>query len=353
MKPTRLCLKTSLLLASLPSALVHADGATSHDMVDVATETLMRAASSLQQVQSPAQRAPRQFLLESSTASDPNSLYVQYGANDLSRDASAVVDEFTQRSEVAFTGGEYRLSPQWTGGLRYGRTEQTLQFENSHDELKHEGNAASLYAQWFKNGFTATGLLGYAKGRLQVDRQLNNISDNNSGNESNIASGKADTRQRYASIAGQYAFRKGGWIYGPFSRYDASESTIGEYTETSEGLETNRDSQDINTRIFSMGVHAAYVFNSSAGTLTPFVSLMTRRELAQHHETIVKVQDSSATSMVMQAPLDDRWEELSLGMTLALQKQLLITTSLERSLDLDQQRDETLFVRADWILQGI
>lgn len=312
----------------------------------LAIDTLLRHGTALQQAQSPLADMQRHTLIASDSESDPDALYVQYGEEDAAQVTGLPERGYGLRSELAISGGDYRLTPRWTAGARIGRLEQTLCFDGNDDTLDHSANLLSLYAEWFKNGFTASTLLGYAQGELESVRTLSEGGD--------TTQNEVDTRQQMQSVAGRYAFQNGGWQYGPFSRLDFSRSDIDGYTDIESDSTISWRSRRANSRVFSMGVHGAYVFDANNATLTPYFTLATRKELQRTRSNLDGV-SSSVTSVseisLKPARLDERWHELSCGFSMALDKRLLLTSRFEKALDLHQQDQDAVFLRADWIFQ--
>lgn len=307
-------------------------------------DTLLRHGAALQLAQSPLADMQRDSLIASDSESDPDALYVQYGEEDATQVDGLPERGYALRSELAISGGDYRLNPHWSAGARIGRLEQTLRFDGNDDTLDHSANLLSLYAEWFKNGFTASTLLGYAQGELESVRTLNEDRD--------TTQSEVDTRQQMLGIAGRYAFQNGGWQYGPFSRLDFSRSDIDSYTEQDSNITWH--SRQANSRVFSMGVHGAYVFDANNATLTPYFTLATRKELQATRSNLDGISSSETTISeisVKPASLDERWHELSCGFSMALDKRLLLTSRFEKAFDLHQQDQDAVFLRADWIFQ--
>lgn len=335
------------LSASTPSLAVVREAEQAFAPLD----TLLNQAALMQQ--GPLARGHRQLPIPQDTPADPDALYVQYTASDLDQLDTTNARAYTARNQLFVSGGEYQLSPQWTAGARLGHIEQTLSFSDNDDalnadELKHEANLANLYAQWFKNGFSAGALLGYADGEVESLRTpIEGMAR---------IQATTDTEQTLASVWGRYAFQKDSWVYGPFSRWDISRNSSEDIIEQGNNYTALISGRETNSSIFSMGVHGAYVFGVSNGQITPFFTLATRKQLREKRESVVSdtqinIMDTTVgffgTQDVM--PQDERWHELTCGLMIHLDKRLLVTAEAEKTLDLHQQDQEALLIRADWI----
>lgn len=345
------------LCASTPSLAAVRDAEHTFAPLD----TLLNQAATLQQ--GPLARAHRQTPIAQDTPADPDSLYVHYAASDLDQLATPDDRSYDARNQLFVSGGEYRLSPQWTAGARLGHIDQTLSFSDSddalnayahnadvlkNDELRHEANLVNLYAQWFKNGFSTGALIGYADGEVESLRTpiegLERIQ------------ATTDTQQTLASVWGRYAFQKDGWVYGPFSRWDISRSNIDDIIERGNNYTARISGRETNSSIFSMGVHGAYIFGVSNGQVTPYFTLATRKQLREKRESItsdiqINIMDTTVGFFGTQdvLPQDERWHELTCGLTIQLDKRLLVTAEAEKTLDLYQLDQQALLIRADWI----
>lgn len=326
----------------------NADADTFYSATDsaIVADHLLRDAALQQQTHTPLVRMPRYSGGGRDAVADPDAIYVQYDKGDLEHTGVASEADIEIRQPLLLTGGEYQVSPQWLIGANVGRLEQTLQFADSNDCIDTKADLASFYAQWGKNGFTATGLAGYQQGELESARALAG-----GGN----AQGEADTRQHVFSLAGRYAFEDGGWRYGPFSRMDLSRGDIDAHSIIAEGTRTDWQHRMGETRVFTMGVHGTYLFDANAGTLAPYFTLATRKEFHSKRDPLNGVEwlgDTSTGVTVSASPQDERWHEATVGLRIALAKQLLINGEFAQALDLQHEDRQSLSIRADWIFQG-
>lgn len=267
-------------------------------------------------------------------------LFAQYGMSDFEQEPNQAEPAQELRSRFSTLGGEKRLSEQWVAGARYGRLEQSLQLDSG--DTTHDADSVGVYSRWLKNGFTATATLDYGRGELESSRAL----------DSGSAFAETDTQEWLLGLAGRYAFRKEGWCYGPFSRLEVSRGSIDAYTEYAGADVTRLEARDADSRILTMGVHASYLFTSSAGVISPYAILSTRKEFETRRSPLESTYLSAASSSfssLSATPYDSRWHEVGAGISLAIDNAFLISAEFEKSLDLYQQDQESLHLKADWI----
>lgn len=335
-----LCTSGLVSQAHADTLYAAATAALSHDQ-------LLHDAALQQQSHTPLVRMPRHHGGGREAIADPDAIYIQYDQGDSKYAGVSGEADAELRHPLVLTGGEYQVSSQWLVGANLGRLEQTLQFADSDDQIDTRTDLATVYTQWGKNGFTATTLAGYQQGELESSRTLS---------DGGTALGEADTHQQLFSLAGRYSFHDDGWRYGPFSRLDLSRGDIDAHTETAANTRIEWQNRTSESRIFSMGVHGTYLFDVGSGSLAPYFTLATRKELHYKRDTLNGLEFTGDTSVaVMQeaSPRDERWHEATIGLRLALQKQLLINAEFAQALDLQHQDLQSLSMRADWIFQGL
>lgn len=337
---TVLCVTGMMPIAQADTYYAAATSALSQDH-------LLHDAALQQQSHTPLVRMPRHHASGRDAISDPDAIYVQYDQGDSEHAGVAGEADVELRHPLLLTGGEYQVSPQWLVGANLGRLEQTLQFADSEDQIDTRTDLATLYTQWGRNGFTTTALAGYQQGEIETSRALL---------DGGTALGEADTHQQLFSLAGRYSFHEDGWRYGPFSRLDLSRGDIDAHTEANDNTRIEWQNRTSESRIFSMGVHGTYLFDVGSGSLAPYFTLATRKEFHPKRDTLDGTQyigDTSVAVMAEASPRDERWHEATIGLRLALEKQLLINAEFAQALDLQHQDLQTLSMRADWIFQGL
>lgn len=278
---------------------------------------------------------------------DPDAIYVQYDQGDSEHAGVAGEADIALRNPLMLTGGEYQVSPQWLLGANLGQLDQSLTFADSDDSIQTRLDLATVYARWGKNGFTATTLAGYQQGELESTRTIEN---------GRPAQSETDIRQRLFSLGGRYSFEEAGWRYGPFSRLDLSEGNIKAHEEITNDALTAWQTRRHESRIFSMGVHGTYLVHAGAGSIAPYFTLATRKELHNKRDMLSgrSINGDVVTELSIDAAeRDERWHEATLGLRLALEDQLLINAEFAQALDLHHQDLQSLSVRADWIFKGL
>ncbi|CBL46365.1 Hypothetical protein HDN1F_27820 [gamma proteobacterium HdN1] len=328
-------------------------------------DTLLRSGMQLQQTVFPAGAEVRQFLHNSRNTPDRLSIYTQYIDHHLDQNHHGETPRYQQQESINFVGVEYQHNAAWRSGLRYTHLDQALDFQGSSNRLRHASNSAALYTQWYKNGFTATVLAGSGQGRLHLERsRLDGLNSTTPPSASPPIIAKVDTQQHFFTLEGRQVFRDGAWFYGPISRFNFSDATISSYDEASRdnGNEGNTESllhynaRETRSRTLSMGVHAAYLvtenaFNNAGTTLTPFITYLAYKEFSETRPPLRATENTYGTNTTLQQRLpsvDERWQEISGGLTLQIKHQLTLTGSFSRSLHLRQQHEKTAAIRLEW-----
>lgn len=328
---------------------VNAGAATVYSAQDnaLSQDHLLQDAAIQQQSHTPLVRMPRHDASGRNAVADPDAIYVQYDQGDSEHAGVAGEADIASRNPLMLTGGEYQVSSQWLLGANLGQLEQSLTFADSDDSIDTRLDLATVYARWGKNGFTATTLAGYQQGELESTRANGN---------GHVAQSEADVHQRLFSLGGRYSFEDGGWRYGPFSRLDISEGTIKGYEEVANDALTAWQTHRNKSRIFSMGVHGTFLVHADAGTIAPYFTLTTRKELHNKRDTLNGrsiIEDVITDLSIDPAERDERWHEATLGLRFTVEDQLLLNAEFAQALDLHHQDLRSLSVRADWIFKGL
>lgn len=225
-------------------------------------------------------------------------------------------------------GLDYYLNPYLLVGAAYGNSDTRLQYRQASNQTDNRTDHYLLYGSWYRDNFAVDAVLGMASGTFDTRRTI----------LGSTALGSTDSNQYYVSLAGSYDFSTGSAAYGPHASLEWLDGEIDAFEESDGGgWEAAFDRQDVQSRIMTMGVHGSYAMSTAWGVLLPHARAEWRTELEDERDLIAGrfVQDPASTFTLAADAPDNRWYQLSAGLSAQFAHGLAAFLDYEEVLEYD------------------
>ncbi len=259
-------------------------------------------------------------------------------------DGSNLERRYDNSGNSITAGVDYRFNRGLIGGIAYGVSQSSLEFEGNNDAVDSDMSNILLYATWFKNTFSVDVVIGTIKGDIKTSREITLTNT--------IAIGNADTKQDLWSIAGSYEFSNGALTYGPYSRYDQVKGHIDAYHETNGGgLEVGFEKQKIRSQVLTIGGHLSYVYNTSWVVAIPYSRVEWKREYEDRGSTVnghfVSTTNNEEFEINVDG-LDARWFQAAIGISFTFPHGFSTYVDYDHMLEYNRTRQKSFSYGGRW-----
>ena len=185
---------------------------------------------------------------------------LNYGSQDSTANQSGY--DFNTRGITA--GVDYQVTENVALGaaISYGRNNTDLQ--NNLGEVRIDDYSGSLYTNVSLDNLYVDGILSFGNSNLDISRKI--------PFDNRTATASTNAEHLSARVSGGYNFTSGAFSAGPTAAVRYDRVNVDGYTEQNAGsLNLVVRDQAAESLVLSVGAQAAYTFNTSFGSVTPFV----------------------------------------------------------------------------------
>ena len=272
--------------------------------------------------------------------------FINGSLTDGKRDGTGFERGYDNDANSVTLGADYRFSKDLIGGIAYGISQSSLDFDGNNDGMDNDMTNIIIYGTWYKDAFNVDVLLGQSTGDIETSRLIS------VGTLTATAEGDADTQQTFFSIAGGYNFSNGALSYGPYANYDYVTGEIDSYEETNGGgLEVGFDDQGIDSQILTMGGRVSYALSMDWGVIVPHARAEWKKELDNSRDIIsgkfVSTPGQEAFSIEAD-DFDDNWFHAGVGVSATFRHGLSAYIDYDSIFGLDETELTTLSYGGRW-----
>jgi len=273
--------------------------------------------------------------------------FINGSLTDGKRDSTDLERGYDNDANTVTLGADYRFSRDLIGGVAYGISQSSLEFDGNTDGMDNDMTNIMVYGTWYKDAFNVDVLVGQSTGEIENTRVIT------VGSTSNTTEGNTDTEQSFLSIASGYNFSSGPLSYGPYASYDYVTGEIDAYEEsaTALGLEVGFDDQDIDSQVLTMGGRVSYALSTDWGVIVPHARAEWKKEFDESRDIISGQFVSTAgqeTFSIEADDFDDSWFHAGVGVSATFRHGLSAYIDYDSIIGYDDTELSTLSYGGRW-----
>lgn len=198
------------------------------------------------------------------------------------------------RTDGVTIGADKLLLPNLTLGAALGYAFDKTTLVNDDSNIKSQGISLALYGSYFPvEHVFIDGLIGYGALKVDSHRYVSALGQ--------YADSTRRGDQFFASVSSGYEWRKNGWMFSPYGRFDASYNRLDETTESGVGnFAIHYDAQDSTQAKASVGLKVQGTHQTNYGILMPRMKLEYQNRLTSSGTATVQYADQLGTSYQIQ-----------------------------------------------------
>ena len=270
--------------------------------------------------------------------------FINGSLTDGKRDSTDLERGYDNDANTVTLGADYRLTRNLIGGIAYGISQSSLDFDGNNDGMDNDMSNIMVYGTWYKDAFNIDVLVGQSTGEIETTRVISIVSS--------TAVGETDSQQTFFSIASGYNFNNGALSYGPYAHYDYVTGEIDSYVETNGGgLEVGFNDQDIDSQVFTMGGQVSYALSTDWGVIVPHARAEWKKEFDDSRDIISGQFVSTAgqeTFSIEADDFDNSWFHAGIGVSATFRHGLSAYIDYDSIIGYDETELSTLSYGGRW-----